>query len=160
MKQSISKTDPNDLPRSLAELSSLNSEQLKARWKALYGGDSPARFRRPLMIQALAYRLQEKALGGLKPATQRLLQRIAGDARERRPITVEPKHRVKPGTVLIREWHGVKHQVTVLKDGFMFKDMRFQSLSKIAFEITGTHWSGPLFFGLRKSGKERNNGAR
>jgi hypothetical protein len=160
MRNSIAIPDPKDLPRALADLSSLDSEELNERWKALFGGDPPARFRPPLMIQALAYRLQEKALGGLKPSTRRLLQRIAGDAREGRPIAVEPKHRVKPGAVLIREWHGTKQQVTVIKDGFMFNGKRFQSLSKIAFEITGTHWSGPLFFGLRKSGKEENDGAR
>jgi hypothetical protein len=158
--RTIAISDARDLPRALAELSSLDSEELNERWKVMYGGDAPARFQRRLMIQALAYRLQEKALGGLKPATRRLLQRIAGDAHEGRPIAVELKHRLKPGAVLIREWHGVKHQVTVLKDGFMFRGKRFQSLSKVAFEITGTHWSGPLFFGLRKSGKEQNDGAR
>jgi hypothetical protein len=160
MKNSIAIPDPKDLRRTLAELSSLNSEKLNDRWSTLYGGDPPARLRRPLMIQALAYRLQENALGGLKPATRRLLQRIAGDARERRPITVEQNHRVKQGAVLIREWHGTKHQVTVIKDGFMFNGKRFQSLSKIAFVITGTHWSGPLFFGLRKSSKEQTDGTR
>ena len=160
MKDPIAIRDPKDLGRALSQLSALDSEQLNERWKVLYGGDPPARFRRPLMTLALAYRLQEKALGGLKPATRRLLQRIAGDARERRPITVELNRRVKPGAVLIREWHGTKHQVTVIKDAFMFKGKRFQSLSKIAFEITGTHWSGPLFFGLRKSGREQNDGAR
>jgi hypothetical protein len=160
MKTSIGIPHSNDLPRALTELSSLDSEELYDRWRALYGGDPPARLRRTLMIQALAYRLQEKALGGLKPATRRLLRRIAGDARERRPITVEPNHRAKQGAVLIREWHGTKHQVTVIKDGFMFSGKRFQSLSKIAFEITGTHWSGPLFFGLRKSAREQNDGRR
>jgi hypothetical protein len=160
MKDSTAIPDPKDLAGALSQLSALDSAQLNARWKALYGGDPPARFRRALMIQALAYRLQEKALGGLKPATRRLLKRIAGDARERRPITVEPNHRLKQGAVLIREWHGTKHQITAIKDGFMFNGKRFQSLSKIAFAITGTHWSGPLFFGLRKSGREQNDGAR
>jgi hypothetical protein len=61
--------------------------------------------------------------------------------------------------VLIREWHGTKHQVTALKDGFMFRGKHFQSLSKIAGEITGTRWSGPLFFGLKNSHQEQQNGA-
>ena len=160
MKNLIAIPDPKDLRRALAELSLLDSEALNDRWRALYGGDPPARFRRGLMIRALAYRLQEQALGELKPATRRLLQRIAGDARAGRPISVEPKHQVKPGAVLIRDWHGTKHQVTVLKDGFMFKGRRLQSLSKVAFEITRTHWSGPLFFGLRKLRKEAKDGAR
>lgn len=77
MKDSITKCDPKHLPSALAALSLLDSEELYARWKALYGVDPPARLRRPLIIQALAYRLQEKALGGLKPATQRLLLRLS-----------------------------------------------------------------------------------
>ena len=158
MRNSIAIPDPKDLPRALAELSSLDSRKLNDRWRALYGGDPPARLRHNLMIQALAYRLQEKALGGLKPATRRLLQRIAGDARAGRRIAIEPKLQVKPGAVLIREWHGTKHQVTVLKDAFEFRGKRFQSLSKVAFEITHSHWSGPLFFGLKKSRKEKKNG--
>jgi DUF2924 family protein len=64
------------------------------------------------------------------------------------------------GAVLIREWHGTKHQVTALKEGFMFRGKRFQSLSKIASEITGTRWSGPLFFGPRNSRQEQQDGAR
>ena len=160
MKQSTSTTNQNDLQRALTELVSFDPEQLSERWKVLYGSDPPARLRRPLIIQALAYRLQEKALGGLKPATRRLLLRLAGDARSRRPIVVESKRQVKTGAVLIREWHGVEHQVTALKDGFMFNGKRFRSLSKVAFEITGTHWSGPLFFGLRNSGKEQQDGGR
>ena len=62
-------------------------------------------------------------------------------------VAVQPRRSVKAGAVLIREWHGTKHQVTALKDGFMFSGKHFQSLSKIAYEITGTRWSGPLFFG-------------
>ena len=126
----------------------------------MYGSDPPDRLRRPLLIQALAYRLQEQAFGGLKPATRRLLRSVAGDAGERRPIAVEPKRPVKAGAVLIREWHGTKHQVTVLKDGFMFRGKRFQSLSKVANEITGARWSGPLFFGLHNSHQEQQDGAR
>jgi hypothetical protein len=59
------------------------------------------------------------------------------------------------GTVLIREWHGTKHQVTVLKDGFLYRAKRFGSLSRIARAITGSRWSGPLFFGLKSSRKEQ-----
>ena len=117
----------------------------------MYGSDPPDRIRRPLMIQALAYRLQEQALGGLKPATRRLLCSVADDSETCSKIEVDSKRRVKAGAVLIREWQGTKHQVTALKDGFMFRGKRFQSLSKIAGEITGTRWSGPLFFGLKNS---------
>src|SRR5713101_469851 len=155
MKNSIAKGDLKGLAAALDAISSLGPQELGARWKALYGSDPPDRLRRPLMIQALAYRLQEQAFGGMKPATRRLLRSVAGNADTRRPTAVESKRSVKAGAVLIREWHGTKHQVTALKDGFMFRGKRFQSLSKIANEITGARWSGPLFFGLHNSHQEQ-----
>jgi hypothetical protein len=160
MNNSIKRGDIKGLAAALEVLAALGPEELNTRWKAVYGSDSPDRLRRPLLIQALAYRLQEQAFGGLKPATRRLLRSVAGDAGERRPIAVEPKRPVKAGAVLIREWHGTQHQVTVLKDGFMFRGKRFQSLSKVANEITGARWSGPLFFGLQNSHQEQQDGAR
>ena len=160
MKNSISKGDLKSLAAALDDLSLLDSEQLYARWKTLYGSDPPDRLRRPLMVQALAFRIQEQALGGLKPVTRRLLHSIGDGAEIDRSTAVEPNHPVKAGMVLIREWHGTKHQVTALKDGFMFHGKRFQSLSKIAGEITGTRWSGPLFFGLKNSHRELQHGTR
>ena len=157
MKNSIPKGDPKALAVALDALSLLDPQELNARWKALYGSDPPDRLRRPLMIQALAYRLQEQALGGLKPAARRLLRSVAGGADTRRQT--DAKRPVKEGAVLIREWHGIRHQVTALKDGFKFREKRFQSLSKIAGEITGTRWSGPLFFGLKSSRQEEEHGA-
>jgi hypothetical protein len=159
MKNSIPRGDRKTLAEALDALSALNPQELDERWKALYGSDPPDRLRRPLMIQALAYRLQEQALGGLKPATRRLLRSVAGNVDTRRPTAVESKRPLKAGAVLIREWHGTKHQITALKDGFMFRGKRFQSLSKIAGEITGTRWSGPLFFGLKTSHQEQDDGA-
>jgi hypothetical protein len=107
------------------------------------------------MVQAIAYRLQEKAFGGLKPATLRLLERIADDAAARRQVSTTPeKVRVRAGTVLIQEWHGTKHQVIVLKEGFLYRAKCFRSLSRIARAITGSRWSGPLFFGLKSSRKK------
>jgi Protein of unknown function (DUF2924) len=160
MKNSIQRGDIKGLAAALEVVSALDAEELDARWKAVYGSDPPDRLRRHLLVQALAYRLQEQAFGGLKPATRRLMRSVAGDAAERRPIAVEPKRPVKAGAVLIREWHGTKHQVTALKDGFMFQGKRFQSLSRIASEITGARWSGPLFFGLKDLHQERQDGAR
>ena len=105
-------------------------------------------------------RLQEKALGGLKPATLRLLERIADDAAARRQASPTPeKILLSAGTVLIRQWHGTKHQVTVAKDGFLYHAKRFHSLSQIARTITGSRWSGPLFFGLKSPRKEQSSEA-
>src|SRR5258708_37336339 len=115
MKNSIAKGDLKGLAAALDAISLLGPEELDAQWKDLYGSEPPDRLRRPLMIQALAYRLQEQALGGLKPATRGLLRNVAGDAERRRPIAVESKRPIKAGAVLIREWHGTKHQITALK---------------------------------------------
>src|SRR5262249_47148045 len=80
--------------------------------------DAPVHIGRALLLQAVAYRLQERVLGGLKSSTRRLLERAAEDKVDRRP-TEAPAARVTPGTVLIREWHGVSHRVTVLADGVL-----------------------------------------
>ena len=119
-------------------LRTLKPDQLAERWRELYGTAMPARLRRSLIIQALAYRLQEKAFGGMKPATRRLLETAAGRASEHRTAKLRTRRSARTGTVLVREWHGTRHQVTVLKDGFVFKGKHFESLSKIAREITGT----------------------
>jgi hypothetical protein len=126
----------------------------------LFGAEPPPKLRTSLLVQGIAYRLQEKALGGIKRATVRLLERIANDAAARRQAAPTPeKIRVSAGTVLIREWHGTKHQVTVAKDGFLYRGKRFHSLSQIARTITDSRWSGPLFFGLKSSRKEQSNEA-
>ena len=112
------------------------------------------------MIRAIAYRLQEKAFGGLKPSTRRLLARVAEEAAaESSPKSLSVR-KAKPGTILIREWQGKTHRVTVLGDGVSFKGKRYRSLSQVARMITGSQWSGPLFFGLRALAKDASNGAR
>jgi len=152
--------DPQKLASELEQLHELTSEELRERWQTLFGAEAPPKLRSSLIVQGIAYRLQEKALGGLKPATVRLLERIADDAAARRQSAPTPeKIRVNAGTVLIREWHGTKHQVTVLNDGFLFRAKRFRSLSQIARAITGSRWSGPLFFGLKSSRKEQSSEA-
>jgi hypothetical protein len=93
------------------------------------------------MIRAVAYKMQERELGGLSAMTRRLLS--VEDARA-------PRHRViRTGTVLIREWHGVAHQVTVGEGGVLYRGARYRSLSEVARLITGARWSGPRFFGLK-----------
>jgi hypothetical protein len=139
----------------LEQLGALNPAELREQWQSLFGADPPPKLRSSLLIQAIAYRLQERALGGLKPATVRFLERIADDAAARRRVSPNPaKIRVTAGTTLIR-WHGTKHQVTVLKDGFLYRAKHFRSLSLIARTITGSRWSGPLFFGLKSPRKEQ-----
>ena len=158
-KGSKTKVEAKDLQRQLEQLKQLKPEELLKRWHALFGSNPPARIRSSLMVQAIARRLQEKALGGLKPSTQRLLHRVAEETNVGRKFSANIK-KIAPraGTVLVREWHGSKHQVSVLKDGFLYRSKKYGSLSQIARTVTGTQWSGPLFFGL-KSRTEQGRGA-
>jgi hypothetical protein len=99
----------------------------------------------------------EREFGGLAPATRRLLERV--DANRCSRLLVARARKVAPGALLIREWRGAAHQVTVHDDGVVYRGKRYGSLSEIARLITGTRWSGPLFFGLRKRAEEARDGA-
>ena len=159
MKRKIS-ASPSALVREIEELQEATSANLKERWRALYGTEPPRRISRDLLIRALAYRIQEKALGGLKPSTRRLLSE--GRSRCFGPPVHPGSARttaLKPGTVLLREWHGTQHQVIVRENGIVFNGKQYKSLSQVAYRITGTKWSGPLFFGLKANRQEQTNGA-
>jgi hypothetical protein len=149
-----------DLSAEIAGLTALSRERLQAKWRELYHTETPRKIGRDLLIRAIAYRLQENAYDGLKPATRRALTKVAEDASARRPVRVPPERILKPGTVLLRDWHGVQHQVTVLESAVMFQKKQYKSLSEVARKITGTRWSGPLFFGLRGTHEETTDGAR
>jgi hypothetical protein len=159
MNQSSKTRKPaNSLEKQLEQLKQMRPEELRKRWRNLFGSAPAPRLRSSLMVQAIARRLQEKALGGLKPATQQLLQKVAQDASAGRKVSATAnKLHPRAGTVLMREWHGSKYQVSVLEDGFLYRSKRYSSLSQIARMITGTQWSGPLFFGL-KSRNEQSRG--
>ena len=146
------------LAAEIASLSKLGVDQLRARWKAMFGNAPSRDIGRSFLTRAIAYRLQEKAFGGLKPSTQRMLAEFAydganGSAAVRSRI-------VRPGAVLVREWRGISHQVSVLEKGFSFRGKRYRSLSEVARQITGTRWSGPLFFGLKRAQEESHDGTR
>jgi len=138
-------------------LPKLSAKQLDERWRELFGTVRPPRLYGPLLIGVLAYRLQEKAFGGLKPATRRLLRQVAGLPAERRSLDRLIQPRLKAGAVLLREWHGTTQRVTVLESGYEYHGQRFNSLSEIARRITGSRWSGPLFFGLRSRPTENHH---
>jgi Protein of unknown function (DUF2924) len=150
MKRHVSELDHQKLAAEIGGLTVLNNDELKARWKAAYGTGAPARMKRGLLRYAVAYCMQEHALGGLKPSTRRLLERIASDARTGRPVRSTPLDNVRAGAVLIRRWGGVDHQGLMLQEGVMFRGKRHRSLSEVARVITGNRWSGPLF--LRPQG--------
>ncbi len=143
---------PEALARQLAELESTNTAELRARWERAYQHPAPKRASRDLLLRLVAYHLQEQAEGGLSKATRRRLAKLAGLNGENREPISPPILQLKLGSRLIREWHGEVHRVTVLEKGFDWRGNRYASLSQIARAITGVRWSGPLFFGLRKTG--------
>jgi hypothetical protein len=145
------------LTEEINRLLTLDGAALRERWAALFGVNSSPRLGRQLMIRAIAYRLQERALGGLKPSTIRMLDRVA-DGRTEVDLQRARKRRASAGTVLIRQWRGVSHRVTVLDSEVVYRGRRYQSLSEVARAITGTRWSGPRFFGLRGRTKAAVNG--
>jgi hypothetical protein len=159
MRRRLSEAEAARLAQDLADLPQLSDEDLNDQFRRLYSVALPARMRRPLLIRAIAYRVQEKTLGGLKPTTRRLLASVAADAAARRTVHLLPKCEIKPGSTLVREWHGVHHRLTVLEDGVQFGGERYRSLSEVARKITGSRWSGPLFFGLKSARTEHHHGA-
>jgi len=146
------------IPQRLAKLKSASFSQLRQQWRTLYGWEPPQRISRELLTRAVAYRIQEQVYGGLKPSTRRLLLRLANEARSGRPLRPEPA--APAGTVLMREWHGITHEVRVLDRGVLYQRKRYRSLSEIAQLITGAHWNGPQFFGLRTKQPEASHGAK
>jgi len=127
---------------------SLGLDALRMRWREAFGAAPPTSLSKDLIARMIAYQLQEEAFGGLDRATITLLD---GLARGETPAT-EAKRKLKPGTVLVREYQGERHNVTVVPDGFVWRGTTFGSLSTIARAITGTAWGGPRFFGLRSPG--------
>ena len=146
------------LAHEIAALAQASPADLKERWRVLYRTEPPRRISRDLLVRALAYRIQEKALGGLKPSTRRLLAKVAGKASARLLIKVVPRPTLKRDTILLREWHGTQHQVIVREDGILFQGKPYKSLSEVAYRITGTRWSGPRFFGVTTDRQERRDG--
>ncbi len=136
----------------VATLPKLTWKQLQDLWPQ-YFKVPPFSVSRAIVVPSLAYRIQEEAFGGLSRSARSRLDAIAAAWDEGRKPSISPaqKPRVRPGTRLLRSWRGEVHEVTVLDDGFMYRDQTYTSLSEIARTITGVQWSGPLFFGLKKT---------
>src|SRR5712671_645382 len=138
--------DPAAIEAEVDHVRSLGIVALRARWRLMFGAMPPPGLTKDIIGRMIAYRIQEEAFGGLDRETIKLLDRLA------RGKPDELSRRLKAGTVLIREYQGQRHTVTVVPDGFVWQDTTFSSLSTIARAITGTAWNGPRFFGLRVSG--------
>jgi hypothetical protein len=133
----------------LARLPELDLGELREQWRALYKSDASPHLSRELLLRAVAYRMQEVVLGGLRPERQRQLRQFAQDLKESREGRIRPRPELSSGTRLVREWQGRTYEVLVLDDGFSWQGTSYRSLSALARKITGTAWSGPLFFGLK-----------
>ena len=134
-----------DLEAEIEGVRRLDLGQLRTRWRTLFGTSPPPAFTRDLLARRIAWYIQEQALGGLDRATLKQLARLArGES-----ATAEGTRRLKAGTVLVREYQGERHTVTVVPGGFVWRETTYASLSIIARAITGTGWNGPRFFGLR-----------
>jgi hypothetical protein len=140
----------SELLHKIAELADLTSQRLREEWRRLYRSQPP-RLSRDLLIRTIAYRMQELAYGGTSKATMRKLQSLANDLELNGNLACEVHHSVRPGMRLVGEWRCRLHTVVVTQEGFEFAGKRYASLSKIAHAITGAHWSGPRFFGLKRS---------
>jgi hypothetical protein len=135
----------------IVRIRSLTIEELRSLWRTTFRSAPPANFTKDLLGRAIAYRIQEKAYGGLDKTTLRLLERLASGNGSQ-----QLHQRLKSGTVLVREYRGERHSVAVVPEGYVWREQTYPSLSAIALAITGTSWNGHRFFGLQMA--NRRNG--
>ena len=151
-------TDPA-VEAELDRLAVMPIAQLRVRYREVFRTDPPKAFGPDLLRRSIAHRIQEKAYGGLSRSAQRLLdQMMKVNAAKPNGKIVLPR-RIKPGSVLVREWKGKSQRVMVLADGFAYDGETYTNLSEIAVLITGTRWNGPRFFGLRSKTQENDETA-
>jgi hypothetical protein len=143
-----------DVSQFIKNLPEMGKPALCKQWQESFKTPAPDGIRKELMIRMLAYRIQEQAFGGLKPKIRRRLDQMAATV-SKRPNSAANMARAKSGTRLIRSWQGKTHTVTVEVSGYHYEGRRYRSLSEIARQITGTQWSGPLFFGLKSRGPKK-----
>ena len=129
-------------------LAALPPAALRAEWRRLYREPAPG-LAPDLLVRGIAWRLQEKEFGGLAPAVERELARLAGHGALPSQPNAPTAVSLRPGTRLVRSWNGETYSVLVTEDGYRLGDQTYASLSSIAQAITGTKWSGPRFFGLK-----------
>jgi hypothetical protein len=139
----------------IAHLRGLDLGGLRARWQSVFQRQAPAHLTRHLLFAVIAHRIQADRFGDLDHATTQVLDRTVtketGPAMSARLASFDQKRtELTPGTVLVREWDRRSQRVMVVADGFAWNGQTYDSLSKVAFAITGTKWNGPRFFGLRE----------
>ncbi len=130
----------------VADLAAMCRSDLVAIWRQLFDQPAPTMLSQPFLRRFIAFEMQSRNRGGLSRQVKATLEKGS----EKKPRPACPA--LKPGGRLLREWNGVTHMVDVTRDGFTWNGRSYRSLSAIAREITGAHWSGPRFFGLTSKG--------
>jgi len=146
----------------IAHLRGLDLKGIRSRWQSVFQRPPPDHLPRHLMFAIIAYRIQADRLGDLDRPTKQVLERTdRGTTMSARLVSFDQKRtELTPGTVLVREWDRHSQRVMVMPDGFAWNGQTYDSLSKVAFAITGTKWNGPRFFGLREKEDRLDAGAR
>jgi Protein of unknown function (DUF2924) len=159
VRQPLEATVDPAVEAELDRLPTVAIAELRKRYHEVFRTEPPKAFGPDLLRRSIAHRIQEKAYGGLPASTRRLLDQLVKAAKAKPNGRLELPRRIKPGSELVRTWKGKSYRVMVMADGFAHDGKTFASLSEIAFEITGTRWNGPRFFGLRSPGnREGVNG--
>jgi hypothetical protein len=139
--------------RLLEQLPMMDRKAHLKLWHDLFDRMPSPALHRGTSIPILAYRIQEKAYGGLKESTLKRLHELAKDLADCKKSAVQAMIRPKVGTRYVREYGGKLHEVTVLETGYEYQGRAYRSLTEVAKAITGTKWSGPVFFGYKRPGK-------
>ena len=129
----------------LATLPTMATPDLLTLWNSIFD-NPPHNKNKVFLIRKIAWRLQELAYGGLSDEVHIKIKTMH-ELTQKKTL----KKKLPPvGTILERDHDGETHRVTVLRDGFEYRQCKYKSLTKIATMITGTKWSGPRFFGLKQ----------
>ncbi len=151
----LKSSQPANIETEIARLADLDLDALRIRWRNVFGRVAPIGLPKGFLARTIAYRLQAETFGDLDAKSIVLLRRMAmtqgvvnGDGGKEKPIRPAARPALRPGTMLLREWNGQTHQVSVLQSGFAWNGVIYASLSRIAREITGTSWNGFVFFGI------------
>jgi hypothetical protein len=136
-------SDREAIEAEIKRIGSLGLDDLRTLWRTTFRTSAPKGFTKDLIVRFICWHIQEQAFGGLDRETAKILD---GSTPGRK---APPVRRLKAGTVLVREYQGERHTVTVVAGGYLWRESTYASLSTIARAITGTTWNGPRFFGLR-----------
>jgi hypothetical protein len=147
--------EESELREAIANLATLDLAGLRVQWRNIFGGTAPLHLPKPLLARIIAYRLQADAFGDLSAAVRRTLEGFGAQSStpsgQAGSDGSSCRRRIKPGSILVREWNGHLQRVTALEEGFAWEGKAYRSLSMVARAITGGHWNGPRFFGLTGS---------